>query len=493
MEYLLALDAGTTSLKATLFDRAGRQTAGQGVEYALLKSGADIVELDCETYWRAARQAVRAVLAQSGVDAEAIVAVGVTSQGETLAVLDRQGQPLRPAIVWLDNRSRAEADEIARTFPVDEVYRRTGQPEVTPTWTATRILWLRRHEPQTYERAHKYLLVADYLLFRLTGRFVTDRALNPSTLYYDLTTGEWWPAMLEFLGLRAAQLPELATSGEVVGTISDQAAKDLGLRAGTPVTSAPIDQVAAAVGAGNLEPGVVTESTGAALALCATLDRPLYDPQHRVGLYVHALPRQYVLLPWTPTAGMMLRWFRDEFGGGRDYGALAAEAADVPPGADGLVVLPHLAGAGCPKVNPRARGVFWGATLGHHRGHFVRAIMEAVAFMLRGNLELLASLGAGTREVRCLGGGARSDLWLQIKADVCRTDLLVMDAEEAAGLGTAMIAAVGAGLYGSLAEAREQMVRVRRRVTFDAARADRYDGVYRRYKTLDDKAQDMFE
>jgi len=493
MQYLMALDAGTTSLKAALLDRTGRQIAGHGEEYALRKSGADIVELDCETYWLAAQRAIRAVLAQSRVHAETIAAIGVTSQGESIICVDRQGHPLRPTIVWLDNRSRAEADEIGQAFAIDEIYRRTGQQEMTPTWTATRILWLRRHEPQVFEHADRYLLVADYLLYRLTGRFVTDRALNPSTLYYDLTSGDWWPAMLEFLGIRPSQLPELVTSGQVVGTIQDHAAQALALLPGTPVTTAPIDQVTAAIGAGNLEPGVVTESTGAALALCATLDRPLYDPQQRVGLYVHALPRRYALLPWAPTAGMALRWFRDEFGCGRDYTQLTAEAHGVPPGADGLVVLPHLAGAGCPNVNPRARGVFWGATLGHRRGHFVRAIMEAVAFMLRGNLELLAALGAKTREVRCLGGGARCDLWLEIKADVCRTDLLVMDIEEAAGLGTAMIAATGVGLYGSLAEARGHMVRVRRRVAFDAGRADQYDSAYRRYQALDRGTQSLFE
>lgn len=481
MQCVLALDVGTTSLKGALFDRTGRVVARHLEEYTLLKPAPDMVELEPETYWQAALKTIRAVIAQARIPAREILALGVTSQGETLIVLDRDGRPLRRAIVWLDNRSRAEAEAIGAAFGIDEIYRRTGQQEMVPTWTATRVEWLRRHEPQTHAAAHAFLLVEDYLLYRLTGRFITDRALNPSTLYYDLPAGDWWPEMLRFLGLRREQLPELKNSGEVAATLSARAARETGLDGDTRVTTAPIDQVAAAVGAGNLEPGVVTESTGAAMALCATLDRPLYDPQKRVGLYAHALPGRYVLLPWVPTAGMVLRWFRDEFGGGLDYPALIAEAEAVAPGADGLLMLPHLAGRVCPVADSRAKGLFLGLTLGHGRGHFVRAILESIAFMLRENLEMLESLGVGVREIRSLGGGARSDLWLRIKADVCRKEFLVLDCDEAASLGTAMIALVGAGLYPTLTAARDALVAVRRRVSADPESAARYDAAYARY------------
>jgi len=491
MAFVLALDVGTTSLKGTLFDRFGRILATHLEEYALLKPGPDCVELDPETYWQSAFKVTRCVLAASKVAPKDILSIGVASQGETLIVLDRDGRPLRNAIVWLDNRSRAEADVLGRQFGIDEVYRRTGQQEMVPTWTATRIEWLRRNEPETFRRARKYLLVEDYLIYRLTGRYATDRALNPSTVYYDLVTGDWWPEMLRFLGIEPGQLPELKTSGEVVGTLSTSAAQEAGLNPDTLVTTAPIDQIAGAVGAGNLEPGVVTECTGAAMALCATLDRPMYDPQKRVGLYAHAMPGRYVLLPWVPTAGMVLRWFRDAFGAGEDYPALIEAAAAVEPGADGLLMLPHLCGAFGPEPDSRAKGAFFGITLGHGRGHFVRAILEAVAFMLRENLEMLESLDVSVREIRSLGGAARSDLWLQIKADVCRKDLLVMDGEEATGLGTAMISFVGNGTYRSLEEARESMVRLRRRVPCDKDAAMHYDPVYQRYRSLHQNARHL--
>ncbi|NUQ65769.1 MAG: hypothetical protein HUU20_25145 [Pirellulales bacterium] len=484
MQYLLSLDAGTTSLKGMLFDVHGRQAAWRLEEYELSKPAPDIVQLDPEVYWEAAKRAVRAVLATSGAAPQDVAAMGVTSQGETLIVVDRDGRPLRPAIVWLDNRTREQSEAIDRDFNSTTVYRVTGQPEMIPTWSATRILWLRRHEPAVFQQAYKYLMVEDYLIYRLTGRFATDRALSASTLYYDLTTGCWWPEMLQYLGISEEQLPELKDSGEVAGEVSESAARETGLRPGTLVTTAPIDQVAGAVGAGNLEPGVITETTGAALAICATLGEPLYDPLRRVGLYGHAVRGRFVLLPWIPTAGMVLRWFRDELGGGNDYDQLVEQAQAIPEGAEGLIVLPHLSGAGSPEPDPRVKGVFWGVTLGHRRGHFVRAILESIAYVLRSNLTLLEELGMQIREVRSLGGAARSDLWLQIKADVCRKDLLVMACDEAASLGVAMIASVAAGIHRDLAAASNAMVDVHKRVPFDPDAAERYDAAYVRYADL---------
>ena len=453
MEYVLALDAGTTSLKGVLFDTAGNAVASELVEYDLHKPSPDIVELDSEIYWQSLTKVVKSILEKSRVDSQQIVAMGITSQGETLTVLDRDGRALRRSIVWLDNRSRAEADEIGRRFDADDIYCITGQQEMLPTWTATKILWLRKHEPQVFGKADKYLMVEDYLIYRLTGQFATDPALCASTLYLDITENRWWSPMLELLGIREDQLPQLKSSGEPVGTLTPAVAKHLGLSPKTIVVTAPIDHVAGAVGAGNIRSGIVSETTGASMALCATCPEPTYDPQLRLAINGHAVKSHYVLFPWVPTAGMVLRWFRDELGGDADYDRLCREAAEVAPGADGLTVLPHLSGAGCPNPSPDMRGTFWGLTLGHRRGHIVRAILESVAFMLRGNLELLEDLGAEINEVRSLGGATRSDLWLQIKADICQRDLIIMQCEEAACLGVAILACVGTSIYDDLSEA----------------------------------------
>jgi xylulokinase len=480
MNLVLTLDVGTTALKGALFDLDGQMLAVRAREYALEYPGPDQVELDPEIYWEAAQAVIGEILIETSVAPERIRAVGITSQGETLIVLDQQGRPLRKAIVWLDNRAKAEAELIRAAFGRDKVYRVTGQQDIAPAWPASKILWIRRNEPEVFNKAAKFLMLEDYLVYRLTGRCATDHALNPSTLYYDLVQGCWWPEMLEFLGLSAAQLPDLLVSGESAGCVTAQ----VGLDRTTQVTVAPIDQIAAAVGAGNRAPGMVTETTGCALAICATIDRPFYDPDRRIGLYRHAVPGLYILMPWIPTAGMVLRWFRDEFGAGEDYTALTEAAESIPPGSDGLIVLPHFCGMSSPEVNPEARGVFYGITTAHHRTHFVRAILESTAFALRDNLELLENCGIPCRDVTALGGAARSRLWRQIKADVLGKPVHSMRCEESTSLGTAVLAAAGIGLKASLEEAIRAMVQPAETVQPGGDAGKVYEAAFQKYLDL---------
>jgi len=489
---VLALDIGTSAVKGVLFDEGGEVRATAQEEYALNTPAPDVVELDPGVYWEKTRRVIGRILAAPGVGPGDIRSMGVTSQGESLVVLDEKGAPLRPVMVWLDNRARAEAEEIARRFDPGTVYRITGQNEILPTWTASKILWLRRREPDVFRRARMFLMVEDLLLYRLTGRYITDRALNPSTLYFDIATGEWWGEMLDFLGLTEGLLPELQWSGERSFALLPEAAAETGLRPSTRVTTAPIDQVAGTVGAGNLEESTVTESTGSALAICASADNPVYDPRRRAPCQLHGARGKYVLMPWVHTGGMVLQWFRDRLGCGLDYDRLTGEAADVAPGSDGLVFLPHLAGAGCPVMNPRARGVFFGMDLHHRRSHFVRAVMESVAFVLKQNLEFLASLGLRPAEIRSLGGGARSDLWLQVKADVLGLPVTSMACEESTCLGAAMLSCVATGVYPDLRAAADAMVRERRRVEPRPGQAEACREAYRRYLELDRGLQPLF-
>lgn len=476
----LALDAGTSSVKAALFDIVGQQLAVHAAAYQLEHPRPDVVELDPDCYWQAAREAIRAVLRHACVAPAAVSALGVTSQGETLIVLDQDGRPLRKAIVWLDNRAVEEARQIAESFDAETVYRLTGQHEIVPCWTAAKILWLRRNEPEVFARAGRYLMVADYLLYKLTGRYVTDHALNPSTLYYDLTRDDWWERMLAFLGIRRDQLPQPVCSGTPVGVVN----ADVGLPANTKVVTAPIDQIAGAVGAGNLAPGMITETTGSVMAICATCKSPHYDPQRRLGLYRHARPGTYALLPWVPTAGLLYRWFRDTLGGGLDFGELDREAASVAPGAEDLMVLPHLNGAFSPDSNPAARGVFHGISLAHGRAHFVRAILESIAFMLRDQIELLESLDVPVERICALGGGASSDLWLQIKADILQREVVTCETREVTALGVAMLAATGAGAYPTLDEAAVNMVRFNKSFLPQCEHRATYDALFETYRKL---------
>ena len=502
MTYLLGIDAGTTALKAVLFDREGRALGRVSQEVQLLTPAPDRVEVAPQRTWQACCQCTRRLLQETGIPPREIAALAVSSQGETLVVVDEAGQPLRPAIVWLDNRSQAEAAAIAARFGVEATFQVTGQPEIVPTWPATKILWLRRHEPQVFARAHKFLLLEDYLLFRFTGRYVADPCLLSSSLLFDIRRQTWWPEMLDFVGITEERLPEVLGSGQPVGELTAAAAQETGLWPGTIAATGGLDQALAALGAGNTRPGTITENTGGALAVVATLDEPLFDPQRRIPCHIHALPDTYYLLPWCQTAGLALRWFRDVFGaeereaaqrsGADAYDLLTAAAAQVAPGSEGLVALPHLAGAACPEFNPAARGVFFGVGLHHSKPHFVRALLEAVAYMLRRNVEILEELGVAVREVQALGGGARSGLWNQIKADVLGRPVTTLATEEAACLGAAILAGTAAGFYPSAAEAAHSLATVRDRWQPHPAHKPAYDHGYQTYVRLYERLAELW-
>ena len=472
----LGLDIGTTGVKAVLFDAAGVELGAGLAEYTLETPRPDIVELDAEVYWRSVCAATAAALKNSGADAAHIRSVGVTGQAETLIVTDAAGRPLRKAIVWLDNRAREEAAALETHFGKERLFRMSGQTEMLPCWPAAKILWLREHEPEVFRRAARFMMVEDYVVMRLTGRCATCRGLMPSTLYYDIRSGKYDREMLDRLGISETQLPELLDGGAAVGFCT---AKDSPLPASCLAATAPIDHVCGNLGCGCTRRGMISETTGCTIALCANFSGVVYDEARRISTYHGFAPASFVLLPWAPTAGMILKHFRDEFSCGMSYRDFDAAAAEVAPGSDGLLLLPHCAGSVSPVCDPDARGVAYGITLAHKRGHWARAIMESVAFLLRDNVDVLRELGAEIREVRALGGAAKSALWLQIKADVLGVPLAVTKCTEATSLGAA-----ARGDFASPAEAAERMVEVSHTVEPGAAQGP-YQEVFKRYQHLD--------
>jgi xylulokinase len=506
MPLLIGLDIGTTSVKAGVFEASGRQLSAAGQEYRIEHPAPDRAEIDAETYWQATVVAVRAALASAGADPARVVAMAVSSQGETVVPVDANGRPLGPAVVWLDNRAVAEAGQLAQRFSDAAVYDRTGVPSITPTWTACKLLWWRRHEPGMFETARHFLLVEEFLIQRLSGRFVAEGGVQSSSLLYDIRDHGWWDGMLDAVGIGPDRLPELVRPGTVVGTLSTEAAAALGLPARVRVVAGGMDQGAGAVGVGNIGRGVISESTGGALTLQASVDRHGGDLSRQTPVYVHSAPERYLYCPVCPTGGMALTWFRDQFGaeeiaragglsdgrGGSAYDLLTALAAGVKPGADGLTMLPHLMGAFSPEYEPAASGVFFGFTLHHGKPHFVRAVLEAVAFMLRRNLELLAGAGAPAAEVRSHGGGARSALWNQIKADACGLPVVTLQSDDAAVRGDAMLAGVAAGIFTDLSAASSAMVTVKDRYEPDPSTRAAYDDAYGRYLRLFDALRPLF-
>jgi sugar (pentulose or hexulose) kinase len=471
MSRFLAIDAGTTSMKAAIFDADGNLLAVDRQEYRLETPAPTVVELDAEVYWTACCRAVRAVVEASATPPAEIVSLCISSQGETLIPVDSAGEPLRRAIVWLDNRAVEEARLIREAFGDEAMYRVSGQPEIVPTWPACKILWLGRHEPDLFRRTDKFLLLEDFLLHRLTGQFVTEYALQTSSLLLDIVAKDWnWP-VLDFVGITPDRLGRLMEPGAVVGPLAGPGAAQAGLSPATTAVTGAMDQVLGALGSGNIAPGLVTENTGGALAVVATLDGPL-------------------------------KWFRDAFfaaeaeevrrAGLDPYDVMTRDAVGTPAGSDGLVALPHLEGAACPEFNPAARGVFFGATLRHTRAHFVRALLESVAYMLKRDVDLLQELGVPVRELRSAGGGARSDLWLHIKADVLQLPVATVACEETACLGAAILGAVATGTYTSLEQAVARMARLRGRIEPDPTNAKAYRQGYARYVELYERLKPMF-
>ena len=502
MDMILSVDLGTTAIKTSLFDERGGVVAKATREYELATPSALAVELDVEIYWDAFKHTLKDVLAARPGAASNIRALGISAQGETMICADRDGKALRPAIVWLDNRAQQEADDLAREFGNEECYRVTGQVSFVPTWPAAKILWLRRNEPEIFRSTACFMLIEDWLIKRLTGRAVCEGSLVTSTTYWDFTKRTWWPEMMAYLGIGAERLPELCESGEQVGPLREAVARELGLEPSTIVCTGALDQAAGAIGVGNIKPGVFSENTGAALAICATVPKPVFDPSAQMPCHYHGVPGLYMEHTFT-SGGMVLRWFRDAFcqpeielahRDGRDaYDLLSEMAAQVPAGSEGLLMLPHLQGAMAPEANPKARGVFYGFTLRHTKAHFVRSIMEAIACIVRRNIEVIEGLDIPVNEIRGLGGGSRSAVWNRIKCDVTGRPVVTTRNEEAACLGAAILAGRAVGMFGSIEEAVDRMVVVKERLEPDPERHALYDGIYARYRDLYDDLGGMFE
>lgn len=502
MPSILAFDLGTTALKCALHDLDGNVLAKASEEYQLITPAADSVEMDVETYWQAFKSTVARVIKEAGINPAEIKAIGVSAQGETLILVDGDGKPLRRAIVWLDNRAQKEADFLGEAFGHRHAYEMTGQVRLVPTWPASKILWIKDHEPRNFEKVGKFLLIEDYFIHRLTGEYVTEGSLATSTCYWNFRTRKWWPEMLARLGISEDQLPQYLESGEAVGKLRQDIADELGLRADTVVCTGALDQACGAIGVGNITPGVFSENTGAALAICATVNSPILDPDNQMPCHYHGIPGLYMMHTFT-SGGIVMRWFRDEFGGaemqvgkssGIDaYDLMGQQAARAAPGCEGLVMLPHLQGAMAPEANPKATGAFYGFTLRHGKNHFTRAIMEAIGFIVRRNIEVIEKLGVPVNEIRALGGGARSRIWKQIEADITGRPVLTTTNEEAATLGAAILAGKAVSLYANVEEAAGRMIQIKER--FEPAGQNRaiYDETFATYAKLYDALCPLFE
>jgi xylulokinase len=430
-----------------------------------------------------------------------IACIGLTGQMHGAVLLDKSNQVLRPALIWCDQRTAEECRYLNATVGEERLVELTSNPALT-NFTLTKLLWVRTHEPDLWRRFDGFLLPKDYVRLRLTGVRATDVADASGTLLLDVAHRSWSYAMLEAVGISPECLPELHESPAIVGHVTEEAAQSTGLRAGTPVVAGAGDQAAGATGMGIVHPGDVSATIGTSGVVFAASDAPFTDPKGRLHTFCHAIPGRWHVMGVTQAAGLSLRWFRDNFGvadqpagaNKRDpYELLAAEAARVPAGSEGVLWAPYLMGERTPHLDPDARAALVGLAANHHRGHILRAILEGVAFSLKDTLTIFQELSVPVGAIRLGGGGARSALWRQIQADVYGQPVETVAAEEGAAYGAALLAGVGGGHWSSVDAACDQVVRVAQRTPPNAGDTAVLWEAYARFRRLYPVLRSVFQ
>ena len=504
-KYLLSIDVGTTAVKVAIFNDSLMIIALSIQEYELLTLDEGFIELSAETYWNKVTSGIHEVLKilkDLRLSKSDIKVITCTTQGETLIPVDAQGNVLHNAIVWLDGRAVKEAEFINRGFSIQEIYSITGLAGITPFCPVSKFLWIKNNMPDIYNKIDKLLLLEDYIIFKLTGKYVTNISLMCSTGYFDISRNELWNGIIQYCGLDKSKIPEIMECGKTVGSLLNNAALVLDLSENVMVSTGAMDQAASAVGAGNIVEGIVSETTGTALAVVAVCDTPDFNNPFKVNICSHAIYGKFLLMPYSQTAGIILKWFKNEFCedivlrseiSKKDiYKEMDLLASQVEPLSNGLILFPHFTGMQLPEMNPHTRGVFFGVGLNTGRKHFIRSILESVGYMLRESIEAIQSMGVKALDVYSLGGGSKSRLWLQIKADINDMTFNTMEHEETASVGAAILGGMSIGIFKSVEEAC-RLLKVKNTIIPNKKNVALYDKAYRKYKEIYKISKQIFD
>ena len=493
MAYLLGIDIGTSGTKTVLFDESGNTVASAVSEYPLYQPNIGWAEQDPEDWWRATCATISEVMDRSGVNPSDVKGVGLSGQMHGAVLLDSNNKVLRRAIIWCDQRSSAECEQITSAVGRQRLVEITANPALTG-FTAAKVMWIKNNEPEVFEKTRKILLPKDYIRFRLTGEFATEVSDASGMQFMDIAARKWSDEVLQKLEIDRSLLADLHESPEISGSINKTASSLTGLKEGTPVAGGAGDQAAGAVGNGIVRPGVISSTIGTSGVVFAYSEKPLIDPLGRIHTFCHAVPNTWHVMGVTQGAGLSLKWFRDNFCIEEKrtaelmkidpYVLLNEEAEKVGAGCSGLIFLPYMMGERTPHLDPFAKGVFFGLSARHEKPDMLRSVMEGVAFSLKDCLEIIKEMGIPVAEVRASGGGGRSKLWRQIQADVFASGIATINSSEGPALGVALLAGVGTGIYGSVAEACDHTIKVASVQSPDMRLNARYMEYYALYKQL---------
>jgi xylulokinase len=484
LAYFLGLDISTTSSKALIIDDQGKVIAVGSSNHTLQTPKPLWSEQDPEEWWGAVKTSIRSALDKAAIGGEKISAIGLTGQMHGLVLLDDAGKVLRPAILWNDQRTQAQCDEIHQRIGKEKFIQITGNVALTG-FTAPKILWVKENEPEVFAKARHVLLPKDYVRYRLTGEFAMDKADGAGTVLFDLKQRDWSGELLSALDIPRSWMPRTFEGTEFTGVVREEAAALTGLKAGTPVAAGGGDQAAGAVGMGAVEPGVVSLTVGTSGVVFATTPSALIEPQGRLHAFCHAVPNMWHFMGVMLSAAGSLQWYHDTLAPEMSFDDLVKEAEGVPAGSEGLQFLPYLSGERTPYPDPLARGCFIGLTLRHNRGHMTRAVLEGVSFGLKDSFTLIQNAGLGRiTQIRASGGGTKSALWRQILASVLDAELVTVNTTEGGAYGAALLAGTGFGTWSNVRAACADCIKITGSTYPDPAQVAAYQKAYPIYQEL---------
>lgn len=494
MAYLIGIDIGTSGTKTVLFGEDGTKLASKTVEYPLYQPHAGWAEQDPSDWWRATVEGIAAVTA--GIDVNDIVGIGLSGQMHGLVMLDGDGMVLRRSIIWCDQRTSKQCDEITERVGAERLMQITMSPALTG-FTASKILWVRENEPHIYEKCQTILLPKDYIRYMLTGERATDASDASGMQLLDIAARDWSGEVLEKLQIDGSMLGDVFESQCVTGKISKLVSKLTGLPEGIPVVGGAGDNAASAVGCGVVSGGRAFATIGTSGVVFAHSPEVTYDPKGRIHSFCSAVPNEWHVMGVIQAAGLSLRWFRDNFCASEQieadargidvYKVMDEYASEVPVGSNRLLYLPYLMGERTPHLDPFAKGAFIGLTSMHTRHDMLRAVMEGVTFALRDSLMIFKDAGIGVEEMMACGGGASSPLWRQMLADVFGCDVKTASSNEGGALGAALLAATGTGIYKNVREACDATLKIKSVCEPDAENVKKYNELYSIYSGLYEK------
>lgn len=501
MKYLLGIDLGTSGTKSVLFDESGKTVASSLVEYSIICPKNGWAEQNPEDWWNAVKITINSIISEIDIDKNNIVGIGISGQMHGLVMLDEDGKVLRNCILWCDGRTSIECKEITQTIGAKRLVEISANPALTG-FTAGKVMWVKKNEPELYKKCKHILLPKDYIRYKLCGNYATEVSDASGTNLFDVTNRVWSDEILGKLGIDKSLMPKIYESCEVTGYIDENAARMTGLSTSTAVVGGAADNMAAAVGTGVVTKGKAFTTLGTSGVVFAHADEVSIDTKGRVHTFCSAVPHKYTVMSCTLAAGLSLKWFRDNFCENEiataknmnidPYYLMDKEAELSPMGANRLLYLPYLMGERSPILDENARGVFFGLSAIHSKKDMIRSILEGVLYSQRNCIEVFSEMGITPEKMLATGGGAASKLWKQMMADVYDCPVSTIDNKEGPALGVAILAGVGTGIYSSIEEACEKIIKEKSQQEPIKENIPQYTKMYNIYKSIYPNLKDNF-